>query len=183
MAEATSDIKAPTIAKVIFDRIVTAFGVSGTLLSDRETNFLSLVVKHLCGLVGTKKINTSSYHPATNGQNELLNRILYNSLSAVVSQQADDLDEYLQASLFAYQVTPSLKTTDASPFQLIYGQHLVLSVYRELTMPKKPPSSVRAHLQQNMAKVQLFQELAVAHLEENKTKMKEVYDNRASSAN
>ena len=173
VAEATSDIKAPTITKVIFHRIVPVFGMPGNLLSDRGTNFLSLMVKHLCDLVGTKKINTSSYHPAAKGQNEKLNRVLYNSLSAMVSQKADDWDEYLQAGLFARRVTPSPETTNASPFQLIYGQYPVLPMDHELTMPKKPPSSVRTHLQQNMAKVQLFCDLAAAHLEENKTKIRE----------
>ena len=49
-------------------------------------------------------------------------------------------------------------------------------------MPNKPSSSIQAHIQQTMAKVQLCRELAAAHLEDNKIKMKEACDKRASNA-
>ena len=158
------------------------FGIPGSLLSDRGTNFLSVIVKHLCDIIGTRKINTSSYHPSTNGQNERLNRVLYNSLSAVVSQKADNWDEFLQASLFAYRVTPSAETTNASPFQLLFGQHPILPIDRDLQLPEKAPASLRSHLQHNMDRVQLFRELAAQQLKDNKARMKKFYDQRASNA-
>ena len=180
VAEATPDIKAQTIAKVIFDRVVTVYRTPRTLLSDRGSNFLGAIIRHLCDALGTRKINTSSYHPATNGQNERLNRVLYNSLSAVVSQKADNWDEFLQASLFAYRITPSAETTNASPYQLLFGQQPTLPIDSDLQLPENPPASLRAHLQHNMEKVQLFRELAASHLEANKAKMKKAYDKKAS---
>ena len=183
VAEATADIKAQTIAKVIFDRVVTVYGTPRTLFSDRGSNFLGAIIRHLCDSLGTRKINTSSYHPATNGQNERLNRVLYNSLSAVVSQKADNWDEFLQASLFAYRITPSAETTNASPYQLLFGQQPTLPIDSDLQLPENPPASLSAHLQHNMEKVQLFRELTASQLEANKAKMKKAYDKKASETN
>ena len=180
VAEATPDIKAGTIAKLLFDRVITVYGAPHQLLSDRGSNFLSLIVKELCRYCGTHKINTSSYHAPTNGQNERMNRVLYDSLAMCVSQKANDWDEYLQSCLFAHRISPSAETTNASPFLLLFGLHPKLPIDTALQLPDKAPKSVKAHLEQTIQKVQMYRKLAADHLAKNKAKMKEVYDKRAS---
>ena len=73
---ATKDQTALTIAELFVEEIVCRHGVPGQLLSDRGAAFLSRLLKEICNLLGVKKINTTAYHPQTNGLTERFNRTL-----------------------------------------------------------------------------------------------------------
>ena len=73
---ATKDQTALTIAELFVEEIVCCHGVPGQLLSDRGAAFLSRLLKEICNLLGVKKINTTAYHPQTNGLTERFNRTL-----------------------------------------------------------------------------------------------------------
>ena len=76
-----SDQKAETIAKLFVENIVCCHGIPEDLLSDRGTNFLSSLIKETCQLLGVKKINTSGYHPQTDGLVEKLNSTLISMIA------------------------------------------------------------------------------------------------------
>lgn len=71
-AYAIPDQKAETIAKLFVEKIVCCHGIPEELLSDRGANFLSGLIQEICRLLGVKKINTSGYHPHTDGLVEIL---------------------------------------------------------------------------------------------------------------
>ena len=48
-------------------------GVPSQLLSDRGAAYLSYLMTEICKLLGTKKVNTTAYHPQTNGLTERFN--------------------------------------------------------------------------------------------------------------
>lgn len=77
----TKDQTAQTIARLLVERVIPQHGVPRELLSDRGANFLSKLVAEVCRLVGTKKINTSTYHPQTDGLVERFHRTLLDMLS------------------------------------------------------------------------------------------------------
>ena len=54
------------------------------LLSDRGTNFLSVLVWDISKLLGVRKINTSEYHLQTDGLVEKFNSTLINLIASVV---------------------------------------------------------------------------------------------------
>ena len=58
---------AGTIAKLLVEEIVCRHGAPEHLLSDRGTNFLSDLVYKVCQLLNISKVNTSGYHPQTDG--------------------------------------------------------------------------------------------------------------------
>ena len=60
---ATADQTAPTIAKLLVEEIVSRPGVPHQLLADRGPAFLSKLLLAICDCMGTKKVNTSAYHP------------------------------------------------------------------------------------------------------------------------
>ena len=66
-AIAIPDQKAETIAKLFLEHVVCRHGILEELLSDRGTNFLSSLVHEVCQVLGVRKINTSGYHPQTDG--------------------------------------------------------------------------------------------------------------------
>ena len=75
------DQKAETIARLLVNEIICCHGIPEELLSDRGTNFLSSVIQEICSLLGVKKINTSGYHPQTDGVVEKFNSTLTNMIA------------------------------------------------------------------------------------------------------
>ena len=75
------DQTAFTIAKLFVEEIVCRRGVPSQLLSDRGAAFLSYLMTEICKLLGTNKINTTAYHPQTNGLTEQFNQTLTNMLA------------------------------------------------------------------------------------------------------
>ena len=73
---ATSDQTALTIAHLFVQQIVSRHGVPTELLSDRGTAFLSKLMQAICEVMGVHKVNTTAYHPQTDGLVEQFNRTL-----------------------------------------------------------------------------------------------------------
>lgn len=74
------DESAETIPKIKFDRWITIFGTSLRIQSDQETSFVSVIVKHVSAKIGTTRIETSPYHPETDGCVERWNRTMSQDL-------------------------------------------------------------------------------------------------------
>ena len=56
----------------------------------------------VCELLGVKKVNTTAYHPQTDGLVERMNRTLRSMLAKHVHKFGPDWDVHLQQLLFAY---------------------------------------------------------------------------------
>ena len=97
-AFAVPNTDTPTIACLLVNHII----LPQTLLSDRGTNFLSLLVRSVCELLNTKKVNTTAYHPQTDGLVERFNHTLCQSVSMYVSRDQKDWDTHLPAILFGF---------------------------------------------------------------------------------
>ena len=70
-----------------------------------------------------KKLNTTSYHPQTNGLTERFNHVLCTMLTQYTSKCQNDWDDYLPFVLLAYRTTPQ-KTTGQTPFYMLYGRNV-----------------------------------------------------------
>ena len=78
----TKDQTALTIAKLFVEEVVSKHGVPSQLLSDRGQAFLSKLMGEVCEVLGVRKVNTTSYHPQTDGLVERFNRTLTNMLAS-----------------------------------------------------------------------------------------------------
>ena len=72
----TRCVEATDIARLLIDEIISRHGAPRVLLSDRGTNFLSTVIAEVCKIFQIQKVNTSSYHPQTDGLVERFNSTL-----------------------------------------------------------------------------------------------------------
>ncbi len=96
--------------------------VPARILTDQGANFVGKKAEttELYFLCSIKKINTTPYHPKTNGLVERFNYTLANMLSAYTSSNEEDWDEKLPAVIIAYrQGTHS--TLTISPFEMLFG--------------------------------------------------------------
>ena len=118
---AVSNHRAETIAKLLVEHVICRHGVPNELLSDRGADFLSELMTEICRVTGMKKINTSAYHPQTDGMVERLNRTLTDMIAKHASFYGSEWDKYLPYILFAYRVKPH-SSSGESPFYLVYGR-------------------------------------------------------------
>ena len=86
-AFAVPSVEAATIARLLVDEIFARHGAPRKLLTDRGSNSLSALVKEVCRLLNTEKLNTTAYLWMSNGQNEKLNHSLVEALSHFVNSR------------------------------------------------------------------------------------------------
>ena len=84
---ATKDQSSLTIAKLLVEHIVSGHGVPRELLSDKGKAFLSKLMYEVYELLGIKKVNTTAYHPQTDGLVEKFNRTFTSMLAKTVQKQ------------------------------------------------------------------------------------------------
>ena len=131
---ATSNQSAYTIAKLLVEKIVSRHGVPSQLLSDRGGAFLSKLLQEIGALLGFYKVNTSAYHPQTDGLVERFNRTLIDMLAKTTELNGKNWDEKLPFVLFAYRSTVQ-ESTGESPFRLLYGRDPKLPTEDALSCP------------------------------------------------
>lgn len=95
-------------------------GIPKSIVSDRDSKFLSHFWRTLWRKLGTNLKFSSSYHPQTDGQTEVINRSLGNLLRSHVGKNIRQWDLVLSPVEFAYNRSTS-QTTGCTPFEIVYG--------------------------------------------------------------
>jgi hypothetical protein len=90
-----------------------------TIVSDHDTKFLGHFWRTLWNKLGTKLLFSTTCHPQTDGQTEVVNHTLSTMLQVVLNTNLKLWEECLPHVEFAYnRVVHS--TTKFSPFQVVY---------------------------------------------------------------
>jgi hypothetical protein len=108
------------IAELFFREIVRLHGVPQTIVSDRDTKFLSYFWKTLWGKLAARLLFSTTCHPQTDGQTEVVNRTLSTLLRAVLKKNLKLWEESLPHVEFAYNRAVH-STTKFSFFEIVYG--------------------------------------------------------------
>ena len=83
------------IVDLFFREVVQLHGVPRTIVSDCDTKFLSYFWKTLWGKLGTKLLFSTTCHPQTDGQTEVVNRMLSMMLRALFKKNLKMWEECL----------------------------------------------------------------------------------------
>ncbi|KAL6495531.1 hypothetical protein OROGR_030094 [Orobanche gracilis] len=130
---------AVSVAHLYFRDVYKFHGLPSTIVSDRDTRFLSHFWRSLWRLINTSLNFSSAYHPQTDGQTEVVNRSLGALLRALVGDHLKSWDTKLPQAEFAHNLATN-RSTGFSPFKVIFG-----------LLPRGPvdllplPSAVRPH--------------------------------------
>ena len=81
---------------------------------------LSHLKLDVCELLGTKKLNTTAYHPQGDGMVERFNRTLKFMIRKHIAQFGKQWDHYLPGLLWAYRNTPHESTGEKRSY-LLFG--------------------------------------------------------------
>ena len=108
------------VADLFFREVIRLHGMPRTIVSDRDSKFLSYFWKTLWGKLGTKLLFSTTCHPQTDGQTEVVNRTLSTLLRAVIKTNIKSWEECLPHVEFAYNRSVH-SATQFSPFEIVYG--------------------------------------------------------------
>jgi hypothetical protein len=114
----TSD--ATHVANLFFKEVVRLHGLPRSIVSDRDTKFVGHFWRTLWKKLGMDMSFISAYHPQTDGQTEVVNKILGNLLRSLVTEHHNQWDQIRPQAEFAYNDSPN-RSTGKSPFQILYG--------------------------------------------------------------
>jgi transposase InsO family protein len=108
------------VADLFFTEIVHLHGVPNTIVSDRDAKLVSHFWRTLWFKLGTKLLFSTTYHPQTDGQTEVVNCTLSTMLRAVLKTNLKLWEECLPHIKFTYNRSVH-STIKVSPFQVVYG--------------------------------------------------------------
>ncbi|KAK1681386.1 hypothetical protein QYE76_042234 [Lolium multiflorum] len=94
--------------------------VPKTIVSDRDVKFMSYSWKTLWRKLGTKLLFSTTCHPQTDGQTEVVNRTLSQLLRSMIKKNLKEWEECLPHVEFAYNRAVH-STTELCPFEVVYG--------------------------------------------------------------
>lgn len=114
------EISAATVARVFHDSWISRFGTPKTLTTDQGGQFESRLFSALLSLIGTDRIRTTPYHPASNGIIERFHRVLK---AAIMCQADSNWVRTLPTVLLGIR-TYVREDTNASPAEFLLGTTL-----------------------------------------------------------
>jgi len=165
--------QANTIAEAFVVNFVCAHGIPQTILTDQGTDFLSKIFTEVCKLLQINKINTSPFHPQTNGSLERSHRTLTEYLRHYVDKKLNNWDEYLPYAFFVYNSTEHT-STGYQPYALLYGKKLEIPI--KLSHEPEPRYNYDNYYYDLKQKMQEAHKLARQNLIKSKIKSKQHYD-------
>jgi transposase InsO family protein len=104
-ARVVKDCSETTIARFIFDDIITHFGCLKTLMSDQGTHFINNTIEALTREFEFHHQKSTPYHPQVNMMIKYFNKILETMLTKICSVNMDDWDLRVPAVSWTYRTT------------------------------------------------------------------------------
>ena len=107
---------------MFFKEIFRLHGLPKTIVSDRDNRYMGGFWQELFRLVGTELTPSTSYHPQTDGQTEIVNKWLEGYLRNYVSGQQRAWLKWLHLGEYCYNNSHHM-SIGMSPFYALYGYH------------------------------------------------------------
>jgi hypothetical protein len=109
-----------TVATAFFEHVIRLHGIPASIVSDRDPVFTSRVWQELFRLSGTQLCLSSTFHPQTDGQSKVTNRVITMYLRCLASDRPRSWLRWLPWAEYCYN-TSFQTTLKATPFQVVYG--------------------------------------------------------------
>ncbi|HXP49451.1 MAG TPA: hypothetical protein VN922_05840, partial [Bacteroidia bacterium] len=118
----TTKIDQIETAKLFVHYVICQYGIPRQVITDRDPKWKGDFWKEVSRLMGFERSLSTSAHPQTDGQTEILNQGLEITLRAFVGPTRDDWSQYLDVLALSYNTNPHT-ATGFSPAYLLRGYH------------------------------------------------------------
>jgi hypothetical protein len=120
-----------TIVRFFFNHVISRFGVPLQLVSDHGKHFKNEIFVELSSRLGFSHKFASPYYPQSNGQVEVVNKVLKTMLQCMVNKHKTNWHHMLFSTLWAYRT--AVKTAIGfTPFHLVHGVKETLPIECEI---------------------------------------------------
>lgn len=109
------------VAHIFLELIVRLHGIPKCITSYRDVVFTNTFWKELFRLSGTKLAFSSSYHPQSDGQTEVVNRTIEMYLRCFVGDHPKSWVDWLPWAEYCYNTSFHYALQD-TPFRVVYGR-------------------------------------------------------------
>ena len=121
LAYVTPDQTAKTITKYLYQGYISISGFLARLLSDTGANFMSSIINKMSKIPSMKKLQTTPYHPQTNGFVGRLHQTIIRMIRKLGEDKKANWPGHLAEIVHAYNTTHSAMTW-YSPHYLMFRQ-------------------------------------------------------------
>ncbi|GJZ05359.1 retrotransposon-related protein [Tanacetum coccineum] len=117
----THPYSALTVAQAFLDNVYKLHGLPKVIVSDRDTIFFSRFWSELFKMLQVGLHMSTTYHPQTDGQTEVVNRCVECYLRCMTGDKPKEWVQWVPLAEYWYNTSfhTSIKTT---PYQVLYGQ-------------------------------------------------------------
>ena len=112
-------------AHALFNRVILRHRCCRTLVTDRGTNFTSVLFSKLCKLLQIQKVYTTAHHPEGNGVVQRANGTIVKSLALLVNEDRDNWSELPPIILFSYP-TSFHQSIRITRFEAMFGRRALM---------------------------------------------------------
>lgn len=172
--------EATTVAKAFAESFILNFGCPEEIQTDQGTNFMSHLFKNLCKFLKISKLNSTAYHPQSQGALERFHRTLGEYLRNYCCQDPANWDSWIPFAVFAYNSTPHSQTS-YMPFELIFGFKPTLP--NSIQKHPDPPYNFDDYCTELKYRLQISWKIAKEHLTKHKQNSKQLYDSNVNFEN
>jgi len=114
-------MSAEELARLFRDNVWKLYGLSESIISDREPQFVAGLMKELNEMLGIKSKLLTVFYPQTDRQTERVNQELEQYLRMFIDHRQEQWLEWLGTAEFVYN-NKAYSSTKMSPFKANYGQ-------------------------------------------------------------
>jgi transposase InsO family protein len=164
---------AETVSKEFVKHVILRVGTPRRLLTDQGSNFLSELFRNTCKLLRIQKLQTTPFHPESNGSLERSHRVLKEYLRHYIEKDQSNWDEWVPYAVYVFN-NSTHTATQYSPFELVYGFKAIMpSVLQENHSVQYNYDDYVAELKNRLQTAHLVARERLLHAKE---KSKEHYD-------
>lgn len=174
---ALRDMEASTVARLFFDQIVSRYGIPKAVVTDQGTNFVSELFKRTCKLLKIKKMQTTAYHPQSNGALERSHKPLVEYLRSFVASNTNTWHEHLRQAVFVHNNTVH-RGTGFTPMKVLFG--FTADIPTDLEKEPEPVYNYDDYVLELRSKLQKAYKIARNHLDQSKIVSKRYYDRKVN---
>ncbi|XP_057832466.2 uncharacterized protein LOC131043288 [Cryptomeria japonica] len=172
------------VCNFLKENILVRFGAPQNIVANNATNFSSVEISLFCYDHVISLAYSSDYYPQGNDQAESSNKNLINIMKKLVSENFKDWHKRLYEALWEDLTSPK-RAIGMSPFELVYGMGVQVSLPLELVASKLQTVIDDVHFQDSLKKrimhlmrIDEERDKLVDRIIEHQMRVKKIFDRR-----